>query len=188
MTANQSAETLFICSFCRYRSGLSLRECPECGKVTGQIFDKNQLSAPETKYQPPSLAKRRSHQSRSGHKVSEQQLYTCKNCRYQTPNSLPECPECGKRSFSQKVVVTSLPTDRRIGTKTDMEQFGKFVQYIGIGLFPIAFLVFWGVGPTGQRYPRSGIIAKTGEQWIGGLIIVIVAFIIIFFGSYLKKK
>jgi RNA polymerase subunit RPABC4/transcription elongation factor Spt4 len=171
MKENRSSKTSFVCGFCKYQSNLDLRECPECGRTAKQ---NSEMIAPSVipAVKPP----------------SRRLIYTCEKCRYQTSNILSECPECGNRNFYQTEVLIKPNKKQNKAPKTDVEQVGKFVQRFGIGLFAIAFLVFWGVGPTGQRYPRSGIIAQIGENWIGAFIIVIVGVAFIIFGSYLKNK
>lgn len=189
MTKSQSPKMLFNCEFCNYQSNLNLRECPNCGKVNNKNTETTGLSNFEAEKQQNLTSKNQSSQFNSSKKMpSKKLIYTCQKCRYQTPNALPECPECGNRNFSQTEVSIKSAGKQNEVIKVDMERVGKICQGFGIGFFGIALLVFWGVGPTGKSYPRSGIIANPGENWIGAFILVVVGLILILLGTYLKNK
>jgi hypothetical protein len=176
MTHNQPTEENFTCQFCGYRSELKLRECPECGKIAraGATVSKKSEPASTVDHAPRFVEKR---------------IHICDRCGYQTPNSLSACPECGRRKFSVSVVTeeTNFDGGQNTADAFDKYQAGKFLQFFGIGFFFIAALVFYGVGPTGKTYPRSGIIAEPGENWLGAFALIVVGIIISCAGTFLKR-
>jgi RNA polymerase subunit RPABC4/transcription elongation factor Spt4 len=186
---NQFSE--FNCVFCHYRSGLDLKECPECGRLSrdkrSSAGETRPIAAPPFQNQSPLEF---NAVAPSAPAAAETFAYECAHCRYQTSNNLAECPECGRRKFKQISVPFAANAENNHRYKKsgiDNAQAGRILLITSIGFFWLAFLVFAGYGPSGSPR-RTAIVAAVGENAVGAALLALVGVVFIVAGIILKNK
>jgi RNA polymerase subunit RPABC4/transcription elongation factor Spt4 len=178
------AENIFNCEFCGYQSKLDLSECPGCGRLRSNSKMPKNPRGKTLGFQSANFTAVSENMTR----FAQKNVYQCRHCRYQTPNRIGECPECGRQELVETLAAIEIFNADSNNQKIEIDKsaLGTYLLALGLGSLWIAGEAYLGYGPSPHDIEVTMRVAAPGEQWLGALILASFGIVLFIAGAWLK--